>query len=617
MTDYLPRRSRDRSHPAQVGEGRLAVQAVRILSYSHQERGGGVDADAGDRNQVGSSLPNQPRELIVEFADLLRELEIAAGDGAQRELGGRCDVVGTVSRTKSRRPADQLDRGQASQLGPQPLGSSDEHTLELVGRLGTRLYRRTPGGTQHPDHLDLAVRTLGLADGRPCEHRSCGKLGVYGVGLARTVLVPSLRPAHLQNLDLPYPQEATQPGAESPRSLDPDPLQPAIRVARDPGMEPDQIDQEVRKTLAEYEGELDLSRQKVQVGEQGLEGVAVGPIPGQTPYIEVFVPRGKEVYRIDLYGTELDAEARDLLKGVRFEKPQRSVASLDLPASNSESALYPNGGPDSELLERAEIPGATDAEPTGDEPAAFTTKSTSTKSTSTKNGTMEPSEVPRYSEERVAEGCWRANSRFWMQTQHDATANAARGDGIPTGFSVVGRPNYWGQFTHGELDGYGRCNSNYYTNDKFAVDYPYNRGDRIYSPFDGGTVVFAGQTRSHRGLGIFVVIRDDNGKYVSSSGHLNGLAPGIQPGARVGKNTVIGYAGNTGSGSVPTGEVHNHQAFYRYPSYTKNGAPYGGRGLQTLYYHYAGTAAGDGGGVVKLGWSSTSYQKAEGDRISN
>ena len=230
---------------------------------------------------------------------------------------------------------------------------------------------------------------------------------------------------------------------------------------------------------------------------------------------------------------------------------------------------------------------------------------------------MEPSEVPRYSEERIEEGCWRANSRFWLQTQHDAAANAARGDGIPTGFSIVGRPNYWGQYTHGELDGYGRCSSDYYTNDKYAVDYPYKRGDRIYSPFDGGTVVFAGQTRSHRGLGIFVVIRDDNGKYVSSSGHLNGLAPGIKPGARVGKNTVIGYAGNTGSGSVPTGEVHNHQAFYRYPSFTKNGAPYGGRGLQTLFYHYAGTAAGDGGGVLKLGWVSTSYQKAEGDRISN
>lgn len=388
--------------------------------------------------------------------------------------------------------------------------------------------------------------------------------------------------------------------------------EPAIRVARDSGTGPDQIEAEVQKTLDAYSGDLDISRQKVKVGQKGLEGVAVGPIPGQTPYIEVFVSKGKEVYRIDLYGTRLDAEAKELLEGVRFEEPARSIDSLKLPASNSERALYPKAGPNSELLERTDIPGATD-----DEPAASTNSSASAKSASTRNGTMKPSEVPRYSEERIAEGCWRANSRFWLQTQHDATANAARGDGIPTGFSVVGRPNYWSEFTHGELDGYGRCNSGYYTNDKFAVDYPYNRGDRIYSPFDGGTVVFAGQTRSHRGLGIFVVIRDDNGKYVSSSGHLNGLAPGIKPGVRVGKNTVIGYAGNSGSGSVPTGEVHNHQAFYRYPSFTRAGAPYGGAGLQTLFYHYAGTAAGDGGGVLKLGWVRTSDQKAKGDRISN
>lgn len=402
--------------------------------------------------------------------------------------------------------------------------------------------------------------------------------------------------------------------------------EPAIRVARDQQMKPGQIRKEVRKTLDAYSKdpkEIDISSQKVKVGEQGARGTAVGPIPGETPYIEVYVPKEGEVYRIDLYGTEIDAEARELLGGIRFSEPQRSIASLDLPAANSEEALYPKGGPAGELLQLSKAPKMQDAtddepagadptseelagkEPTSEEPIVFTTLSTSTRS------------VPTYREKRIYEGCWRANSRFWLQTQHDSTANAARGDGIRRGFTVVGRPNYWGQYTHGELKGYGRCRSNYYTNDKFAVDYPYNRGDRIYSPFNGGKVVFAGRTRSHRGLGIFVVIRDDNGKYVSSSGHLNGLAPGIKRGVRVGKNTVIGYAGNSGSGSVPTGEVHNHQAFYRYPSYTRAGAPYGGRGLQTLYYHYAGTAARDGGGVLKLGWTSTSYQKAEGDRISN
>ena len=147
---------------------------------------------------------------------------------------------------------------------------------------------------------------------------------------------------------------------------------------------------------------------------------------------------------------------------------------------------------------------------------------------------------------------------------------------------------------------------------------PLQPGDRIYSPFRGGTVVFAGNTRSHRAYGNFVVIKALNDKYVSLSAHLSGLAPGIKRGASVGKNTVIGYAGKSGgTDEVPVGPVHLHQVFYRYPSFRPNGAPYGGRGLQTLYYHYAGTAAGDGGGVYKFGWTSTSYQKAEGDRISN
>lgn len=380
--------------------------------------------------------------------------------------------------------------------------------------------------------------------------------------------------------------------------------QPALRVARDPGMEPAQIQKRVDETVSEYP-DLSLEREEVRVGEQGVEGVAVGPIPGASPYIEVYVARGEEVYRLDVYEDELDAEAREQLRSIRFSEPGRSIASLDLPAANSDEVLYPRSGPESDLLQRTEIPGAVD-----DGTLAPTTTSTSAESG------RSSSSVPRYGEERIEEGCWRANSRFWLQTQHDATANAGTGDGIPTGFTTIGRPNFWGQFTHGDLD-YGRCNSEVYTNDKFAVDYPYNRGDRIYSPFDGGTVVFAGQTRSHRAYGIFVVIRDDNGKYVSLSAHLDGLAPGIQRGTRVGKNTVIGYAGDSGSGEVPVGPVHNHQAFYRNPDYRPNGAPYGGASLQTLFYHYAGTAAGDGGGVYKIGWQSTRDQKSEGDRLSN
>ena len=236
---------------------------------------------------------------------------------------------------------------------------------------------------------------------------------------------------------------------------------PVIRVARDPGMDLDQIEESVRKTLDRYPEELGLSREEVEVGKSGRSGVAVGPIPGSTPYIEVYVPKGKEVYRIDVYGTELDAEAKELLAGIRFGEPRRSIASLDVPAANSGQALYPEGGPGEETLGRTEIESALGDAATS---PSYTTSSSSTSSSS----------VPRYGEKRIYEGCYLSYSRFWLQTQHDAAANAASGDGIRRGF-VLGRPNYWGQYSHGDV-GYGRCKSDYYTNDKFAVDYPYNRG---------------------------------------------------------------------------------------------------------------------------------------------
>lgn len=385
--------------------------------------------------------------------------------------------------------------------------------------------------------------------------------------------------------------------------------QPEVRVARAPDLEPGEIRKVTRETVSDYPDDLGVSEEKVRVGKSGLRGTAVGPIPGATPYTEVYVTVNNRVYQIDVYGDELDPEGRELLESIRFSKPERSISSLRLPGANSRAALYPEGGPGRETLERSEIEGAL-----GDELAVPSTTSTSPAYSTSSYSTFS---VPTYGEKRIYQGCWLAASRFFLQTQQDARANARKGDGIPTGYTILGRPNYWGQYTHGNL-GYGRCKSDFYTNDKFAVDYPLNRGDRVYSPFKGGKVVFAGNTRSHRAYGVFVVIRADNGKYVSLSAHLNGLAPGIKRGARVGKNTVIGYAGNSGgTAKIPVGEVHVHQAFYRYPRFRPNGAPYGGRGLQTLYYHYAGTAAGRGPGVYKFGWQKTKTQKAEGDRISN
>jgi murein DD-endopeptidase MepM/ murein hydrolase activator NlpD len=99
---------------------------------------------------------------------------------------------------------------------------------------------------------------------------------------------------------------------------------------------------------------------------------------------------------------------------------------------------------------------------------------------------------------------------------------------------------------------------------------------------------------------------------VSLSGHLNSLTRRIKRGARVDRHTVIGFAGNTGGGTIAVGQPHLHQAYYCYLSYNSDGSPYGGAGLQVIRHHYF---RGDNG-VYKLGWTIKPGIKAKGSRIS-
>ena len=276
----------------------------------------------------------------------------------------------------------------------------------------------------------------------------------------------------------------------------------------------------------------------------------------------------------------------------------RSVASLRLPDGKSSEA---SAREDGELLEQEE---AARREALAVAPEEARTAAAA-------------SAVPVAKEKRIDEGCWKAASNSFSQTQHGEKANKRTDNGIGMGWTIIGRPNFWGQYTHGNPN-YGRCVSTCYVNDKFAIDYPLNSADVVFSPFKSGTVTFAGRNNFHKNFDIFVVIKADNGgKYVSMSAHLPALPSGIRPGARVTDATVIGFAGNTGDPSIPVGEVHLHQAFYRYPKYLADGSPYGGAGLQAVYHHYVGTAAGSGPGVYKFGWERSSTTKSEGDSISN
>ena len=209
-----------------------------------------------------------------------------------------------------------------------------------------------------------------------------------------------------------------------------------------------------------------MEREEVSVGAKGYEGVAVGPIPGSSPSTEVYVPVEDRVYQVNVYGERLDAEGRKLLKRVRFGRPARSIESLGL-ADGKKGETHQKGG-DTRLVEaeQAAREAELEAEPLDEMVTAAAASG----------------------EYQTSEGCWVADSTFF-QTQHGKYANQRWGRAW-TGWTQIGNPNYWGQYTHGSL-GYGRCNSPYYTNDMYAIDYPLDFGDVVFSPFRGGTVTFA------------------------------------------------------------------------------------------------------------------------------
>jgi len=372
------------------------------------------------------------------------------------------------------------------------------------------------------------------------------------------------------------------------------------RVALAYDLRPEEIEATVQEKLEAY-SDLSMTRKEVTVAEKGYRGVAVEPIPGSTPSTEIYVPVNSLVYQIKIYNEELDTEGKELLASLKFNPVSRPVDSLDLPDASNAATFYP----DAEDQEHVEREGSARAE---------------AQSMQTPEETLKAAGLSHFPESQIGEGCWRAASSFFFQTQHGMHANRSS-DGIPTGYTIVGHPNYWDEYTHGAL-GYGRCAKPNFTNDKFAVDYPLDRGDAVFSPFKKARVTWAGKHWDHANYGIFVVTQayDSAGtslhRYWNLSAHLSALKKGIRPGAIVTDKDLIGYAGATGDPSIPVGPSHLHSAFYRNP-HTIGGRPYGGQGLQVIYHHYVGTAAGNRPGIYTFGWKANSTTKAKGSLISN
>jgi murein DD-endopeptidase MepM/ murein hydrolase activator NlpD len=329
---------------------------------------------------------------------------------------------------------------------------------------------------------------------------------------------------------------------------------PVARVALDHGGRAADLEARLDAIEAEFP-DVAMRRRQVVVG--GRPGVAIGPVPGASASVAVLFAADDRLYRVHYYAPELDARGEALLAALEPVAPSAPVESLALRRADSPEGRYGQVSPE------PNVPRG------GDEPPA----------------------APIAAEYRLSNGCWAAASGFFMQTTHSRDANG-------TGWSQMGTPNFWGERTHGNW-GMGRCTSGFYTNDLYAIDYYVRVGDRLYSPFADGVVVYAGwDPYGWWNYGRMVVIRDMQGKYYSLSAHLSRI--NVRPGQRVDRDTLIGWGGSTGYAAP---YPHVHQVYYRYPSLSY-GRPYGGAGLMPTALRYLGQGGGVYTRFAKGKWAS-------------
>jgi hypothetical protein len=291
----------------------------------------------------------------------------------------------------------------------------------------------------------------------------------------------------------------------------------------------------------------------------GRSAVVLGPVPGGQVSTNVYLTAGDRLYRVNYYAETLDAVGTSLIESMRFDEPARTVESLGL---------------------SRELP----------KPASLGSISFALEHEDPCDSAVSIASVTA-SEAQLANGCWAQPGDFFIQTTHSRDANG-------TGWSRMGTPNFWGERTHGDW-GLGRCVSNYYTNDLYAIDYYLREGDRLFSPFRAGYVQYAGwDPENWWNYGIMVVIASPNGKSWSLSAHLS--AANVVAGQYVDEDTLIGWAGSTGYAAP---YPHVHQVFYRWAS-SSFGRPYGGQGLKQTKLDYLGNGGGAYTTFAKDKWAS-------------
>jgi hypothetical protein len=180
-----PGRGGNRCDAAEHGEGRLGVQSVGVLSGGDQQLAGDVGPDAGAGRQVGVDRGDQRADERVEVVDLLAQGGVAAGQRAQRGLGGLLRVADAGGiRAQSGASGDQPGVLQAAQLDAQRLGSGDDQRLDPPLAVRPLIDGAAAGHSQVAQRLHLPAAVLRSAGAHPGQSGAGGGLGIQRIGLA-------------------------------------------------------------------------------------------------------------------------------------------------------------------------------------------------------------------------------------------------------------------------------------------------------------------------------------------------------------------------------------------------------------------------------------------------
>lgn len=348
-------------------------------------------------------------------------------------------------------------------------------------------------------------------------------------------------------------------------------VQPQLRVALVGGATPDEIDDLAQAKLDEYpEGygpNSDLELKKNDIEINGYEGVVVSGLPAalEEQYTVAFIGVEDRVYKVGVW-RGLDAEAKRRFSMVKFQKPTRSVASLNVPTQTA--YLKKMGLP----AEGQEV--AMSMERTGGERLA-------------------------------APEVWNAEEVKAALEGGDAVETMAIGNcadqpyNLPWQTQWINDTRRYGQGISRVLSYRNRGRSPYHKGcwgiykQFYALDFGLSNGSKIYSAIPG-RVTHAG--RSNAGglwsCGIFVDVttRRNGVRYANRSCHLRSL--NVRKGSRISlanlPYVVIGRIGLTGVTSTP----HLHTAMFKYARISRAGHVYGGTSVRPRSVRYYSNGGG-------------------------